>query len=210
MTPIGYHQAAEDELLNEVGYLELRVRGLGRRFYAEVRRAEKLIAQFPEAAQEISPGIRKQNSAEVPILAHLFNRKEGVAHPSGCSPQPSASLLGPPRRARPRVNGKLAPETHITGDCRGRVRCIGHRRDTAQSRPVIGGPREGSFGRWKPWVSRVVREREHISMIRENPDGTNTPLTLPNHHTLRASTLRTICTQAGISRDDFLAAHERS
>jgi hypothetical protein len=25
MTPVRYHQAAEDELLNEIGYLELRV-----------------------------------------------------------------------------------------------------------------------------------------------------------------------------------------
>jgi predicted RNA binding protein YcfA (HicA-like mRNA interferase family) len=55
---------------------------------------------------------------------------------------------------------------------------------------------------------RVVREREHISMIRENADGSKTPLTMPNHVTIKASTLRTICTQAGISRDDFLAAYE--
>lgn len=60
MTPVRYHEAAEDELLNEIGYLELRAKGLGRRFLAEVRRAESLIAQFPESAQEIRPGIRKQ------------------------------------------------------------------------------------------------------------------------------------------------------
>ena len=28
---------------------------------------------------------------------------------------------------------------------------------------------------------RLVREREHIAMIRHNPDGSTTPLTLPNH-----------------------------
>jgi hypothetical protein len=33
MNAIRYHQAAEDELLSEIGYLELRVPGLGRRFY---------------------------------------------------------------------------------------------------------------------------------------------------------------------------------
>lgn len=60
MTAVRYHEAAEDELLSEIGYLELRVPGLGRRFYAEVRRAESLIAQFPESAQEIVPGIRKR------------------------------------------------------------------------------------------------------------------------------------------------------
>jgi len=37
----------------------------------------------------------------------------------------------------------------------------------------------------------IVREREHISMARQNPDGTRTPLTMPNHSTLKASTLRT-------------------
>jgi predicted RNA binding protein YcfA (HicA-like mRNA interferase family) len=57
---------------------------------------------------------------------------------------------------------------------------------------------------------RLVREREHISMVRENLDGTKTPMTIPNHPNLKASTLRTICTQAGISRDEFLEAYERS
>ncbi len=55
----------------------------------------------------------------------------------------------------------------------------------------------------------IVREREHISMIRSNPDGTKTPLTMPNHPIIKASTLRTICTQAGISREDFLNAYEQ-
>ena len=41
---------------------------------------------------------------------------------------------------------------------------------------------------------RMVREREHIAMIRENPDGTKMPLTMPNHSILKSSTLRTICT----------------
>jgi len=57
---------------------------------------------------------------------------------------------------------------------------------------------------------RVVREREHIAMSRANSDGTSTPLTLPNHPTLKSSTLRTICTQAGIARDEFLRAYDRS
>lgn len=56
---------------------------------------------------------------------------------------------------------------------------------------------------------QMVREREHISMIRENPDGTKVPLTMPNHPQIRASTLRTICNQAGISREDFLEAYEK-
>lgn len=57
---------------------------------------------------------------------------------------------------------------------------------------------------------QVVREKEHISLVRRNTDGTTTPLTVPNHATLKASTLRTVCTKAGIRREDFLQAYERS
>jgi predicted RNA binding protein YcfA (HicA-like mRNA interferase family) len=56
----------------------------------------------------------------------------------------------------------------------------------------------------------LVREREHIAMVRENPDGTQTPLTMPNHTQLKGSTLRRICTQAGIPRNDFLKAYEQT
>ncbi len=55
---------------------------------------------------------------------------------------------------------------------------------------------------------QMVREREHIAMLRQNPDGTRTPLTLPNHPEIKGSTLRTICTQTGISREDFLRAYQ--
>jgi predicted RNA binding protein YcfA (HicA-like mRNA interferase family) len=57
---------------------------------------------------------------------------------------------------------------------------------------------------------QVVREREHIALVRDNADGTKTPLTMPNHPRLEGSTLRTICTQAGIPRDEFLKAYEQS
>jgi predicted RNA binding protein YcfA (HicA-like mRNA interferase family) len=56
---------------------------------------------------------------------------------------------------------------------------------------------------------RLVREGNHIAMLRENPDGTNTPLTMPNHRVLKSSTLRTILSQAGISRDDFLEVYDK-
>lgn len=57
---------------------------------------------------------------------------------------------------------------------------------------------------------QIVREREHISMLRVSADGRRTPLTLPNHPTLKASTLRTICSQSGISRSDFIEAYHNS
>jgi predicted RNA binding protein YcfA (HicA-like mRNA interferase family) len=57
---------------------------------------------------------------------------------------------------------------------------------------------------------RLVREREHIAMVRDNADGTRTPLTLPNHAQVKGSTLRAICTQAGITRDEFIKAYEQN
>ncbi|MBX3265685.1 MAG: type II toxin-antitoxin system HicA family toxin [Acidobacteria bacterium] len=55
----------------------------------------------------------------------------------------------------------------------------------------------------------VVREREHIAMVRDNADGTRTPLTMPNHLSIKSSTLRTLCSQSGISREEFLDAYNR-
>lgn len=57
---------------------------------------------------------------------------------------------------------------------------------------------------------QVVREREHIALSRDYGDGTVTTMTIPNHPTLKASTLQTACRQAGISRDDFLEAYSQS
>ncbi len=37
-----------------------------------------------------------------------------------------------------------------------------------------------------------------------------TPTTMPNHVHLKSSTLRTICRQSDISREDFLAAYEKT
>ena len=56
---------------------------------------------------------------------------------------------------------------------------------------------------------RLVREGNHIAMSRSNEDGTSTPLTMPNHSRLKGSTLRTILTQTGISRADFLDAYRQ-
>lgn len=57
---------------------------------------------------------------------------------------------------------------------------------------------------------RMVREKEHIAMVRENGDGTRTPLTMPNHPTIKGATLRAILTQSRISRDEFLKAYEET
>jgi predicted RNA binding protein YcfA (HicA-like mRNA interferase family) len=56
----------------------------------------------------------------------------------------------------------------------------------------------------------VVRTGSHLSLVRRNADGLTTPMTLPGHRTLKASTLRTACSLAGISREDFLNAYAES
>ncbi|MBI5762956.1 MAG: type II toxin-antitoxin system HicA family toxin [Planctomycetes bacterium] len=56
----------------------------------------------------------------------------------------------------------------------------------------------------------VVREAEHIAMRRLNEDGSVTPLTMPNHRTIKSCTLRTLCSQSGIARADFIRAFENA
>ncbi len=43
---------------------------------------------------------------------------------------------------------------------------------------------------------RMIRKREQIVMSRENEDGTQTPLAMPNHSNIKSGTLRAICNQA--------------
>ena len=60
----------------------------------------------------------------------------------------------------------------------------------------------------------IVREREHISLARPNVDGSTTTLTIPtipaSHTRIKGSTLRRVCSMAGISRDGFLATYQQS
>lgn len=55
----------------------------------------------------------------------------------------------------------------------------------------------------------LVHEGNHVIMERTNPDGTKTPLVLPNHRTITSSTLRSVLTQCGIERSDFLEAYSK-
>jgi predicted RNA binding protein YcfA (HicA-like mRNA interferase family) len=74
----------------------------------------------------------------------------------------------------------------------------------------IDAPKKRVLKALKSLGFTMVREKEHISMVRENEDSTLTPLTMPNHSHIKGSTLRSICTQAGISRGDFLKAYQQS
>ncbi len=71
-------------------------------------------------------------------------------------------------------------------------------------------PKQKVIKTFKSLRFRTVRIEKHMSMVRENPDGTETPLTMPNHERIKGSTLRVICRQVGIKREEFLRAYEEA
>ncbi len=56
----------------------------------------------------------------------------------------------------------------------------------------------------------TIRDHAHVQMQRANPDGTMTPLTMPSHRKIKSSTLRAICAQTGIPREEFLDAYREA
>jgi toxin ParE1/3/4 len=59
VTEIRWHEAAEAELYEALGFLELRAKGLGRRLLGEVRRTSARLSEFPSLGPQIRPGVRK-------------------------------------------------------------------------------------------------------------------------------------------------------
>lgn len=66
MIEVRYHEAAEAELYEALGFLELRAKGLGRRLLREVRRTAARIAESPLLARELRPGVRKRGMHTFP------------------------------------------------------------------------------------------------------------------------------------------------
>jgi predicted RNA binding protein YcfA (HicA-like mRNA interferase family) len=74
----------------------------------------------------------------------------------------------------------------------------------------VDAPMENVINALEHLGFQVVRRDNHIALLRENEDGTRPPMTIPNHRKIKGSILRTIITQAGIARDEFLTAYELS
>jgi predicted RNA binding protein YcfA (HicA-like mRNA interferase family) len=74
----------------------------------------------------------------------------------------------------------------------------------------VDAPRQTVLKAFEILGFHVVREGNHVILERRNPDGSKTPLVLPNHRTIKSSTLRSTLTQSGIKRSDFLEAYSRT
>lgn len=133
MIDVRYHEAAEAELFEALGFLELRAKGLGRRLLREVQRTLARIEEFPQIGPEIRPGVHK-----LPIRSFRYSLvyaidEQGVlilalAHGSRRPDYPKKSSRCPPRAVSgPRMVtrcGKIpampGPVSSTAGAIRGR------------------------------------------------------------------------------------------
>jgi predicted RNA binding protein YcfA (HicA-like mRNA interferase family) len=74
----------------------------------------------------------------------------------------------------------------------------------------VDAPRDRVIRVFERLGFEVVAVGNHVKMTRRNSDGSQTPLTLPNHRLIKGATLRAACRQVGVGREQFLSAYEES
>ena len=71
----------------------------------------------------------------------------------------------------------------------------------------IDAPQKKVLNRMKELGFEVERTTSHITLRRQNQDGTITPMTLPKHLLIKGSTLQTSLRNAGVSKEQFLSVY---
>ena len=72
----------------------------------------------------------------------------------------------------------------------------------------VGTPKARAIREMQTLGFELAPEESRRAWRRRNTDGTVTPLPIPNHPRIKGSTLRTLCRQSDISREEFLKAYE--
>lgn len=73
----------------------------------------------------------------------------------------------------------------------------------------IDAPRRKVIRAFERLGFEVVRDHEHVALVRKNADGTRTTMTIPGHDIYNSGTLHSALAGCGISSKDFIEAYYR-
>jgi hypothetical protein len=71
-------------------------------------------------------------------------------------------------------------------------------------------PKERVVGALEALGYHIIRQGSHIAMTYYTSSGIQLPMTIPDQVSYKSSTLRTILSRAGIAKQDFIQAYNRT